>query len=77
MPTQLEEDIVRHLLQRGELGELMGLTEVAKECGSKPSNVRDLVGLPEPVVTYLPNRPLWLASEVREFAAERRRRMDW
>jgi hypothetical protein len=57
----------------GEL-ELMGRNEVAREVGSKASNVTDLAGLPEPVVGHLPNRPLWLASEIREFARQRRAR---
>ena len=74
----LSESMLRLRLER-ELGpggrmELMGRNEVAKECGSSASNVTTLVGLPAPIVTHLPNRPLWLASEVRAFARSRRAR---
>ena len=73
----MQTDRARLQLQLGQPLELMGLKEVADAVGSKPSNVRDLADLPEPVIAYLPNRPLWLASEVRAFAAERKRRARW
>ena len=53
--------------------ELMGLKEVGDTLGIKPGNVRTTARLPAPVVTHLPNRPLWLASDIREFAERKRR----
>lgn len=55
-------------LQRGGALELMGRDEAARALHCKAANLRTLKGLPEPVVDYLPRRPLWLASEIHEFA---------
>ena len=66
-------DDADYLLRPGGPLELMGLTEVADALGIKPSNVRSTARLPPPVVTHLRNRPLWLASDIREFAERKRR----
>lgn len=52
---------------------LMGASEVAQEVGVKVSNLRKVRGLPLPR-QHLASGPVWLASEVKEFAADRRAR---
>ena len=59
-----------HFAPGGAL-ELLGRDEVARELGVRASNLGELKGLPEPIVTHLPRRRLWLASEIREFAKRR------
>lgn len=54
--------------------ELMGAAEVADELGVAGSNLARVPNLPSPVVTYLRRGNLWLAAEVRAFAADRRKR---
>lgn len=53
--------------------ELMGAREAAEVLGVKRPNLRTLVGIPEPV-QELASGPVWLASDIREFAQERERR---
>lgn len=53
--------------------EMMGAKEIAEELGTRQSNIRTIVGLPEPYASVAATT-LWRADEVREFAAERRER---
>lgn len=56
-----------------DVPELMGASEVAAELGIARTNLGAIVGLPEPV-QVLRRGAIWRAAEIREFAAERRKR---
>lgn len=60
--------------RRPKIPELMGRTEAALELGVAPENLRYLRGLPAPVITYLARGDLWLASDIRQLAEERKAR---
>jgi hypothetical protein len=53
--------------------ELMGVTEVCEELGTKSSNLDKIAGLPEPLQRLAGGR-VWVADEIRQFARERRER---
>lgn len=54
--------------------ELMGAKEAQAELGvTQRSNLRKVAGLPEPIAE-LAAGPVWLASEIRALARERRRK---
>jgi hypothetical protein len=55
--------------RRPVVPELMGASEAAETIGVYVQNLTTLAGMPEPVATLRATR-IWLADEVREFAAD-------
>ena len=59
--------------RRPKIPELFGRKETADALGCSTANLDRQVGVPEPIAEVSSTR-LWLADEIREFAAERDKR---